>query len=67
MMNYSKEYSILQSLMQLLSMIKKNTSQVIKDVISGDPDPKNSFLSKEFTQYISEERFIVDTNEGINP
>ena len=52
--------------MQLLSMIKKNTSQVIKDVISGDPDPKNSFLSKEFT-YINEERFIVDTNEGINP
>jgi len=47
-------------------MIKKNTSQVIKDVISGDPDPKNSFLSKEFT-YINEERFIVDTNEGINP
>ena len=47
---------------------KVDTSKVIIDVIPGDPDPKNSVLSREvsksvFTQYKNGDSFTVDTND----
>ena len=47
---------------------KLDTSKVIIDVIPGDPDPKNSILSREtskgvFTQYKNGDSFSVDVNE----
>ena len=49
---------------------KLDTSKVIIVVIPGDPDPKNSILSREtskgvFTQYKNGDSFSVDVNEDL--